>query len=135
VRKRKCSLLKILILAILIKEGETHGYSLYKEMLHYTSMRWKPSIGTIYRTLNDMAKEGLISKHTEGRKHIYTVTKEGIEYFIKNSKTPLIRMSGTLTTILEAYLKILSINPQALTKELKERLRDLETVLYKYNLR
>jgi len=136
VRKKRSPFLRILILAILIKDGSTHGYALYKRILYHTRMKWKPSIGTIYRTLNEMVKEGLILKHIENRKRSYTVTPKGLDYFIKNSKAPLTKMAGVLATALEAYLKISSINPDMpslLTKDLKERLKNLKKVLQKYD--
>ena len=98
--------LKVLILAILISEGELHGYLLHKRILHHTCMRWKPSIGTIYRVLNEMVEEGLVLRRDEGRRHSYVVTRKGIEYFIRNSEAPLTRMAGVMATLLNAYLKV-----------------------------
>ena len=130
---KKPLLLRVLILAILIKEGKLHGYLLYKKILQHTRMRWKPSIGTIYHTLNEMVKEGLVSKHAENRKYNYVITSEGIEYFIKNSRTPAIRMAGVLATILEAYLKIPKAN-SVLTKDLRERLMTLKKIFQEYGI-
>ena len=135
--KRRTPFLRVLILAILIKEGSLHGYSLYKRILYHTRMKWKPSIGTIYRTLNEMVKEEFIMKRAENRRRNYTITSKGIDYFIKNSKAPLTKMAGVLATALEAYLKISSINPDMsglLSKDLKERLKNLKKVLQKYDL-
>ncbi len=126
--------MRVLILAILIEEGRIHGYSLHKRILHYTHMRWKPSIGTIYRTLNEMVGEGLIIKSTEGRRHHYTITQKGVEYFIKYSKAPATKMAGILITILEAYFKIIDERPDVLTKDLRERLRTLREVLQKRDI-
>jgi len=131
-RRKKPSFLRVLILAILIKEGKLHGYLLYKRILHHTRMKWKPSIGTIYRTLNKMVEEGLISKHVENRRHSYAVTSKGIEYFIKNSKAPLTRMAGVMATILDAYLRIPVDKGTMLPKDLKERLRNLREILQKF---
>ncbi len=133
-RKRRCSFLRILILAILINERKLHGYSLYKKILYHTHMKWKPSIGTIYRTLNEMVKEELISKHTENRRYDYIITSKGVEYFIENLRVPIAKMAGILATVLEAYLKVSEEEPYVLTKDIRERLRTLKEVLQKYNL-
>ena len=122
------------MLAILISEGELHGYLLYKRIMEYTCMRWRPSIGTMYRTLNDMVKEGLVIKRSEGRRYSYVITPKGIEYFIENSKAPIMRMAGVLTKILEAYLKVPKEGSEVLTKELRRRLRSLREVLGRYDL-
>ncbi len=132
--KRKPPFLRVLILAILIKEGKLHGYSLYKRILYHTCMKWKPSIGTVYRILNKMTEEGLVSKHTEGRRHYYAITPDGIKYFLKNSKTPLTRMAGVLTIVLEAYLKASDKGASTLTKDLRGRLGALKEVLQSHDI-
>mgnify|MGYP003877395077 CR=1 FL=1 len=118
-----------MILAILINEGELHGYALYKRILDITQMHWRPSIGTIYRLLNDMAKRGLVLKNTKGRRHEYKVTCKGMKYFIENSRIPLTRMTGMLATALEAYFRTIKDKPDALPEDLKERLRALTGIL------
>ena len=128
----RCSFLELLILAILISEGGLHGYALYKRILSITQMHWKPSIGTIYRLLNDMADEGIVLKSARGRKHSYSITPKGLEYFIRNSRTPLTRKAGVLATVLEAYFRIAEQEPGIVTDDLKERLRALKSVLEKH---
>ena len=117
------------MLAILINEGELHGYALYKRILDITQMQWKPSIGTIYRLLNDMAKRGFVIKNAKDRRHEYRITCKGVEYFIEKSRTPLIRMTGMLATALEAYSRIAANKHNALPEDLKERLRALGEIL------
>jgi len=97
--------------------------------MEITRMRWKPSIGTIYRLLNNMAGRGLISKNVENRKHSYSITPKGLEYFTENSKIPLIRKAGVLATILKAYFTIAGEKSIVITDDLKERLRILNNIL------
>ncbi len=132
--RRRPSFLKVLMLAILISEGELHGYLLYKRIIEFTCMRWRPFIGTMYRLLNDMVREGLVIKRSEGRRYSYVITPKGVEYFIRNSKAPIMRMAGVLTKILEAHLKLPKDASELLTKELRERLKSLIEVLRRYNL-
>jgi len=127
--QNRCSLLELLILAILIKEGKLHGYALYKHIVDITQTRWKPSIGTIYRFLNDMARRGLVLKNVKDRKYEYEVTHKGIEYFIENMRNPLIRLAGILATSLESYFKVAEKNPNILSEDIKERLRTLKKIL------
>ena len=131
--QNRCSFLKLLLLAILINEGELHGYALYKRILNITQMRWKPSIGTIYRLLNEMTEGELILKSVKKRKHGYTITSKGLEYFAKNSKIPITRVTGMLATILEAYFKITKEKPEMIAEDIKGRLKILKEVLEKHS--
>ena len=131
--QNRCSFLKLLLLAILINEGELHGYALYKRILNITQMRWKPSIGTIYRLLNEMTERELILKSVKKRKHGYTITSKGLEYFAENSKIPITRVTGMLATILEAYFKITKEKPEMIAEDINERLKALKEVLEKHS--
>ncbi|MHC1601295.1 MAG: PadR family transcriptional regulator [Candidatus Nezhaarchaeales archaeon] len=128
---RRPPFLRVLTLAILINEKELHGYSIYKKILYHTHMKWKPSIGTIYRILNEMVQEGLVTKRAEKRRYSYAITHEGIEYFIENSRIPMTKMAGVLATMIEAYLKMINDRPDILTRSVGERLRNLREVLKK----
>ena len=131
--QNRCSFLKLLLLAILINEGELHGYALYKRILDITQMRWKPSIGTIYRFLNEMAERELVLKIVKERKHSYTITHKGLKYFADNSKIPITRITGILATVLEAYFKITKEKPEMKAEDLNERLKALKKVLERYS--
>jgi len=128
----RCPLLELLILAMLIKEGDAHGYALYKRILEATQMLWNPSIGTIYRVLNDMTGRGLVAKDVEGRRHRYSVTSKGVEYFASRAQAPLTRKAGVLAAMLEAYFRVAEEEPGLITGPLKERLRILRGVLDRY---
>ncbi len=136
-KAKKSSFLKMLSLAILIRDGELHGYALYKKILYYTHMKWIPSIGTVYRVLNEMAREGLINKRVSGRKYVYSVTDKGIEYFIQQTIPSVTKVSGILATALEAYLKIMDNRHglQIITEDLRDRLKTLSKVLNEYSSR
>lgn len=125
----KCSLLELLVLAILINEGPMHGYALHKKIQCVTRASWTPSVGTLYRLLNSMAREGLVAKSGEGRRRSYSVTPAGVEYFVRNSATPLTRKAGVLATMLEALLR--AAGEDAFTDDLRERLGALVEVLEK----
>ena len=131
--RARCSFLELLILGILVNEGELHGYALYKRIVDVTQAYWRPSIGTMYRLLNDMARRGLVSRSLKGRRRSYTVTSRGLEYFIKASKPPLTRKAGVLATVLEAYFKLAEENPGIMDEDLKERLRTLMRVLEEHS--
>ncbi|MCD6084923.1 MAG: PadR family transcriptional regulator, partial [Desulfurococcales archaeon] len=96
--------------------------------------RWRPSIGTIYRMLNEMVGEGLIEKQeiTEGRRTIiyYRPTQEGISEFIKRSKLFLekVHLGLSLLTATLQELKKAGMSD----RELELKLRKVLEVLKKY---
>lgn len=118
-------MLKVLVLATIIREGKTHGYEVYKNLSKIRGEWWKPSIGTIYRVLNEMVSEGLISREEEklGKRMIayYTPTEAGIREFTVRSRVFLertclgldlltttyksLRRRGIADKSLESYLK------------------------------
>ncbi|OYT40688.1 MAG: hypothetical protein B6U89_01205 [Desulfurococcales archaeon ex4484_58] len=83
----KKGILKILLLSIIIKHQKIHGYRIYKELMDLSMDRWKPSIGTLYRLLNELAQENLVKKEEtfSGNRRIvyYEATNAGVEEFLK----------------------------------------------------
>ena len=60
-----------------LSESPLSGYSLQKEIERASGH--KPSFGSIYPILENLAKQKLVSVHQEGRKKIYTLTLAGKE--------------------------------------------------------
>lgn len=67
--------LRLIILALTAVK-EQSGYSIIKEIYAKTKC-WKPSTGSVYPILNNMAKEGLLESRRKGKKRIYTITLKG----------------------------------------------------------
>ncbi len=54
-----------------------HGYEVIQELEQQSGGRWRPSAGSVYPTLQQLADEGLVtSEEVEGRR-TYTLTEEG----------------------------------------------------------
>ena len=65
-----------LILAAL-KDKPMHGYEVIQALEAQSDGRWRPSAGSIYPTLQQLADEGLVSgEDVEGRR-VYTITDAG----------------------------------------------------------
>ncbi len=60
----------------MLDDGPLHGYALMKKIRLSTGF-WKPSPGIIYPTLALLEKEGMVSKHREGNKVVYSLTPAG----------------------------------------------------------
>jgi len=69
--------IRLLILATLAARP-MHGYEIIQELEARSGGRWRPSAGSVYPTLQQLADEGLVtSQEVEGGRRTYTLTDEG----------------------------------------------------------
>ncbi|MEO3993058.1 MAG: PadR family transcriptional regulator [Desulfurococcaceae archaeon TW002] len=131
VRRKRTQVLRYLILAVLATNPQLHGYGIYKRIVYVTQAVWKPSIGTLYRTLNEMVNEGLVKKKSSGYRRLeYEITSTGLEIFIKETLPHATKSAGILTEFLEAYKEIRKRgNLPKIPDELVERLHRLHKAL------
>jgi len=128
-RRRFIGALKVLILSLILAKGRVHGYEVYKTIEVLGGGRWRPSLGTIYRVLNEMVEEGFIEKHgsLEGRRYVayYTATPRGAEFFADTAAAYLRRVRLVIELILRASEKLrdLGVEPTEI-EELAEGLRN-----------
>lgn len=54
-----------------------HGYELIQELESQSGGRWRPSAGSIYPTLQQLAAEGLVSGTDVDGRRVYTLTDAG----------------------------------------------------------
>ena len=59
----------------ILKDRPTHAYTIRKEINKRYGFR--PGTMTAYKVLYGLKKRGLVSKKTDGRKKIYTITPKG----------------------------------------------------------
>jgi len=101
----KSGLLRFLVLSIIVRYGRIHGYGVYKEFQRLGS--WNPSIGTIYRVLNDLALKGFIEREVEnvnGRRVVYyTASDKGVEEFLRVASCMLSKISIGLEIIIPTF--------------------------------
>ncbi len=89
-------MLSFQILWLLTKKS-MHGQEIAKEI---GARRGKtPNPGTIYPALEELTKKGLITKETQGRKTIYSLTAEGR----KGIKEACMYFCGSFSEIFEEY--------------------------------
>lgn len=67
------------ILALLGDEP-MNGYQLIQAIAEKSEGLWKPGAGSVYPALGLLEDEGLIAPDSEGRKKLYSLTPEGVEY-------------------------------------------------------
>ncbi|WP_426516516.1 helix-turn-helix transcriptional regulator [Diaminobutyricibacter sp. McL0618] len=66
-----------LYLLSLLAESPKHGYDLIQALSERFGGTYSPSAGTIYPRLAKLEEEGLVTKTTEGRKTVYSITDAG----------------------------------------------------------
>ncbi|MEF2977554.1 PadR family transcriptional regulator [Subtercola sp. YIM 133946] len=66
-----------LYLLSLLAEHPRHGYELIQELSERFGGTYSPSAGTIYPRLAKLEDEGLVTKSTDGRKTVYSITDAG----------------------------------------------------------
>ena len=66
-----------LILATLLTRP-MHGYEIIQELEAQSGGRWRPSAGSVYPTLQQLADEGLVTSDEVDGRRTYTLTDEGL---------------------------------------------------------
>lgn len=61
----------------LVAEEPMHGYQIIREIDERTGGSWKPSAGSVYPTLQQLADEGLITAEESNGRKIYSLTEAG----------------------------------------------------------
>lgn len=62
----------------LLAERPMHGYQIITEIADRSGGAWKPSAGSVYPTLQQLADEGLITAEEQGGRKTYSLTDAGI---------------------------------------------------------
>ncbi|MEM4970979.1 MAG: PadR family transcriptional regulator [Sulfolobales archaeon] len=74
----------MLILYLLLRDGEMHGYELMKRIRIETKGSISPSPGNIYPSLHELASKGFVTvKSDETGRKIYSLTEKGREAILK----------------------------------------------------
>ncbi|MDE1860777.1 MAG: PadR family transcriptional regulator [Candidatus Micrarchaeota archaeon] len=64
----------------MVSKDEMTGAQIIDQMEHHTMGYWKPSPGSIYPLLNDLAGEGLIRARVKNTMKYYSITEKGRDY-------------------------------------------------------
>jgi DNA-binding PadR family transcriptional regulator len=64
------------ILAVL-RDRPMHGYEVIQELEAQSGGRWRPSAGSIYPTLQQLADEGLVTGEDVDGRRVYSITEAG----------------------------------------------------------
>jgi len=99
-------LLELLVLTSIIEHGRIHGYGIYKKLISSAPSYWKPSIGALYRVLNSLVVNGLVTREeavVNGRRVVYySVTDKGVDEFFKIAECILNKIYAGVKLLLPA---------------------------------
>lgn len=79
--------IRIGILAVLNDEP-MHGYQIMQELEERSGGGWKPSPGSIYPTLQQLADEGLVVSSSVDGKNVFSLTEDGATAVAANEEPP-----------------------------------------------
>jgi len=123
-----------LYLLSLLETRPMHGYELIQALSDRFGGTYSPSAGTIYPRLAKLEEEGLVTKTTEGRKTVYSITQEGRSELrarasdlddIENEVTDsLRRMADEVRAGVNQAMKSLRADLAAAAREAKREARD-----------
>ncbi len=65
---------------MMIRHSPRNGAEIMNEIETMTQGWWRPSPGSVYPVLDDLAKEGLITKREDGKYELTSKGKESIEW-------------------------------------------------------
>ncbi len=120
-RSRISGWLKISILAMLVK-GPMHGYAMIREVERITGGEWVPAPGSLYPTLNELVREGMVEAREErigGRRRIvYSITDEGIKFLVEKADKLISRAIPSIFKFIES--QIIAINRSGNLEELNK---------------
>ena len=110
-KSRKVAWIKAALLAHGIVRGEFYGYEAYKLFLSAGREKWRPSIGTIYKTLGEMVEEGLLEKRSVRKTprrivYYYRVTNRGIETYLEKALSYADKTAFWLALVVESLVKL-----------------------------
>ncbi len=61
----------------LLKESPNHGYQIMKDLQERLGELYRSSAGTVYPTLKQLQKDGLIESRLNAGRHVYRLTAQG----------------------------------------------------------
>jgi len=68
----------------LLREGPLNGYQIMSEIAERSGGAWRPSPGSVYPALSQLADEGLIADEKSGGRRVFSLTEAGRDYVAAN---------------------------------------------------
>lgn len=111
---------------MLLRSTPKHGYMIMQDIERHTEGGWKPSHSAIYKMLNGMEEEGVITsweeKDGDRVRRVYRISEEGEKLLFESEKGFEMFMNAFISSLLESrdYL-----NPDHITTLLTNKGKDI----------
>lgn len=85
----------------LLGEEPMHGYQIITELADRTHGVWRPSPGSVYPLLQQLADEGLVTSTDDGGRNVFSLTEEGASAATEETGGPPVwdRVAGEETAV------------------------------------
>ncbi|MFD5224177.1 PadR family transcriptional regulator [Microbacterium sp. NPDC058342] len=119
----------------LLAERPMHGYQIITEIADRSGGAWKPSAGSVYPTLQQLADEGVITAEEQGGRKTYSLTEAGIAESEAAADRPApwesagSRPSGHHTALPKAGMELASATAQVARTGTPEQVKQAVDVL------
>jgi DNA-binding PadR family transcriptional regulator len=130
---------RLAILALLADEP-MHGYQVMQELSERSGGAWRPSPGSIYPTLQQLADEGLIEADKDGDRKVFSLTEAGREANESSDSPPPwediardeshVDMRGAISSVVDAAKQIGQVGSPDQEAAAAEILTDARKRLY-----
>lgn len=111
---------------MLLRSTPKHGYMIMQDIERHTEGGWKPSHSAIYKMLNGMEEEGVITsweeKDGERARRVYRISEEGEKLLSESEKGFEMFMNAFISSLLEAKD---DLNPDHITVLLTNKGKDI----------
>jgi DNA-binding PadR family transcriptional regulator len=126
----------------LLAEQPMHGYQIIQELTDRTQGAWRPSPGSVYPTLQQLADEELARETTsDAGKRVYELTEAGREAaaaspapweaLLTEDDDPLVALRDLVGQVMAATRQVASAGTREQVEAAQEILRDARKQLYR----
>jgi DNA-binding PadR family transcriptional regulator len=130
---------------LLLTEEPMHGYQLIQQMAERSSGVWRPSPGSVYPTLSQLADEGLIQVTSDEGRNVASLTEAGTVYVQEhrdqlgtpwdevagNVKEEAFDVKGEIGALMGAITQVLRVGSAGQVGQVTKLLSDTRKALYR----
>ncbi|GAA3933746.1 PadR family transcriptional regulator [Microbacterium soli] len=119
----------------LLAERPMHGYQIITEIADRSGGAWRPSAGSVYPTLQQLADEGLITAEEQGGRKTYSLTDAGVAASEEAAEKPAPwesagrRSAGVHTALPKAGMELAAAAAQVARTGSPEQVQEAVAVL------
>jgi len=99
---------------VLLSEQPRHGYEIIRELADRSGGRWRPSPGSIYPTLKQLAHEGLVRADKGEGRRVFELTDSGRAYVEEHAADLAAPWDAVGADVDDAYVQLRDLTQQVI---------------------